>query len=348
MTDRTKSTTTLLVLGLALGLASARGAAGAERQCLPCGGVVSDEPGALIPLLASPPALQKKDVLYLAWPVPLAGESDIENATVARNAASKGFTPWLKLEFSAAPPLKGSTALEAEIARVASIAHHAPAGTHFELDWGHGSLSAEEVSDYAYLLKRAAVAISGAGDEDKVVTEPLPADTALLSALYSNDVAAYVDMIALAPDTASNERSALAKLTELDPGKPVALDALPFPPAPDGVLSAAARSATAGFAVTLFAAPPLESAALAPLKVLAREFAGDLSPDPDSAPSGPEGTETWAFVRGKDLGLRVVVASRERPAQLELEFDDPQLRRPTRVDLTSGADTSVFDFQPRH
>jgi hypothetical protein len=151
---------------------------------------------------------------------------------------------------------------------------------------------------------------------------------------------------------------------ELDPGRPIALDALRYPEAPAGaVLAEAARRAAAGFDLTLFRAPgarAVNAAVLNPLALLAREFAGDLSYDPGAAPTGA--AAAWSFVRGKDLGLRVIAvlpgaaapagtaaAAAEAPAPespatpppapapaLALHFPDPGLRRPTRFPFAGG------------
>src|SRR6185295_1852034 len=95
--------------------------------------------------------------------------------------------------------------------------------------------------------------------------------------------------------------------------------------------------AARGVALTLFAAPTAEAAPLGPLALLAREFAGDLSYDPTSSPASPGGTGSaagaWAFVRGKDLGVRVIAetpANLPNPKELTLHFPDAELRRPIR------------------
>ena len=77
---------------------------------------------------------------------------------------------------------------------------------------------------------------------------------------------------------------------------------------------------------------------------MAREFAGDIAYDPYSSPPAPEGGDAtaWTFVRGSDLGLRVIAltppaASPEGGVdELTVPFPDPQLRAPQRVLLASG------------
>src|SRR4029079_17656410 len=83
-------------------------------------------------------------------------------------------------------------------------------------------------------------------------------------------------------------------------------------------------------------APEITAATLAPFALLAREFAGDLSYDATSAPTGA--AEAWAFVRGKDLALRVIarVPAGQETGTLALHFPDPSLRRPTRFPFSAA------------
>ena len=100
------------------------------------------------------------------------------------------------------------------------------------------------------------------------------------------------------------------------------------------------KQAAAGVTITLFAAPdPIERAAIEPLLTLAREFHGDLSYDPYTKLEGAEAA--WAFVRGEDLGLRIVGQSPPGFAQMRYRLADPQLRNPQRVDLASGTAAPV-------
>ena len=56
--------------------------------------------------------------------------------------------------------------------------------------------------EYGYLLKRAAVAIGGAAPGTRIATAALSGDANEIRALYAQDVAAYVDVVALRPLTA--------------------------------------------------------------------------------------------------------------------------------------------------
>src|SRR5262249_5988178 len=162
---------------------------------------------------------------------------------------------------------------------------------------------------------------TGARPDGKVATAALPATAAAVSALYAQEVGAYVDVLALAPppppDPATPEgiAAALAAAAKADPGRPVALDGVPLPADAPPVLAEAARWAAAGVDLTIFrapasAAPPAPASLpgfLAPFALLAREFGGDVSYDPDSSPTGA--AEAWSFVRGKDLALRVIAVT---------------------------------------
>src|SRR6202040_3818206 len=236
----------------------------------------------------------------------------------ARAVAAAGGTPWLSLVFSTPAPLTRNLAqLQEELSAAAEVAAASPRGTWFQIVWLPAPAGAQPsfaAADYAFLLKRAAVAVSGAQANVHVATAPLPADPAIIAAFYGAEVAAYVDLVALRadPEDASQLAGAAQKVRELDPGRPLGLDALPYPSAPAGAaLAEAARQAAAGFDLTLFlaagaagaaggagapasgapgvsgapgspgapgatGAPEITAAVLNPLALLAREFAGDL------------------------------------------------------------------------
>jgi hypothetical protein len=308
--------------------------------------------------------------------------SAADTAAAARAVAEAGGTPWLSLVFHTPAPLpQGLDRLQGELRAAAGIAAAAPASTFFQVLWrpepepalaaapaaGAAAAPAFDAAAYAFLLKRAAVALTGAQAQVRVATQPLPADPAILAAFYGEDVAAYLEALALAPAPPAALAAAVAQVQKLDPGHPIVLDALAYPAEPPDLLAAAARESVAGIDLTLFAAPPpaatapaaapapagsapaapptdwLDGAKVAPLVVLARELAGDLSYDPNSTPTGA--AEAWSFVRGKDLALRVIAMAPASPAspgsptpsaELVLRFPDPTLRRPTRFPLTAA------------
>lgn len=332
----------------------ASGPAGAANlPCQPCGGIRLADPaqaaetGSAIGTRASG-TLEPGSPLFVAWDLPLDGTADPSPAAELFGA---GATPWLTLVFRTPAPLtQNLDALQAELGEAAKIAAAAPAGAYFQIAWQPTSgttagTAALDPAQYGFLLKRAAVVLTGAAPEGKVATGALPPDPNFLAALYAEEIAAYLEVVVLAPAGPEQLASAVAKLEELDAGRPVVLDASPAPAEAGGVLAEAARNVTRGVALTLFAVPapaiaepagdpqasapppPATSPILAPLVLLAREFAGDISYDPTSA---PRGAESWAFVRGKDLGVRVIAATPPGAREVTLQFPDPDLRRPVR------------------
>ncbi|HEV7672863.1 MAG TPA: hypothetical protein VGS22_30465 [Thermoanaerobaculia bacterium] len=330
-------------------LALASGPLGAvSLPCQPCGGIRLSDPAELgntiggIGKIAAG-TVEPGSPLFVAWDLPLDGTADPSPAAELFGA---GATPWMTLVFRTPAPLtQNLDALQTELGAAAKIAAAAPAGAYFQIAWRptSGVTAVLDPAQYGFLLKRAAVVLTGAAPEGKVATGPLPPDPAFLTAFYAEEIAAYLEAVALAPASPEQIAAAVAKLDELDPGRPVVLDALPAPAEPGGVLTAAARNSTVGIGLTLFTTPVVEvpigpsdldlsgpkpaSPTLAPLVLLAREFAGDISYDPTSTPTGGE---AWAFVRGKDLGVRVIAATPAGTNELTLHFPDAELRRPVR------------------
>ncbi len=340
-------------------LAVASGTAGAASlPCQPCGGIRLADPaqaaetGAAIASLAAG-TLEPGSPLFVAWDLPLDGTADPSPAAELFGA---GATPWLTLVFRTPAPLtQNLDALQAELGEAAKIAAAAPAGAYFQIAWRPESgvtavAAGGDPTQYGFLLKRAAVVLTGAAPEGKVATGALPPDPNFLAAFYAEEIAAYLEVVVLAPAGPEQLAAAVAKLEELDAGRPVVLDALAAPAEAGGVLVEAARNVTRGVALTLFALappaavdpavdpsvdpsvappppPPAPSPILAPLVLLAREFAGDLSYDPTSS---PQGAEAWAFIRGKDLGVRVIAATPPGAKEVALQFPDAELRRPVR------------------
>lgn len=308
----------------------------ANLPCRPCAGV-RIEPATILPDVAralKPGGLEPGSPLFIAWEIPLSGDA-AAGASLPATVRDSGATPWLSLIFQTPPPLaQGSERLQTELRAAAAVAAQAPAGTWFQIVWRPetGSFTA---SEYAFLLKRAAVTLTGAQTQAKVATEALAADPKILQALYAEEVAAYLEAVALQPASSEALKAAIDAVQNLDPGRPVVLDSRPIAADPAGMLADAARDSTLGIDLTLFQEPALETArlvpVLSPLVLLAREFAGDLSWDPGSAPSGAQ--EAWTFVRGKDLALRVIALAPENSQDLTLRFNEPELRRPVRFPI---------------
>ncbi len=329
----------------------------AEPPCRICAGVLVDDPFAAAAAVEAAPRLEKEAVFFVAWDAPLDGTA---SPAAAHLLAAAGARPWIRLHFSTpAPLLDHIEALQREVDAAVELARLAPAETHYEVVWQGDGASPIEPRAYAFLVKRVAVALTGVQPEARVFAQPLPGDAAWLGLWYGEGVSAYLDGVAVAPAAEEALAATLAELAGLDPGRTVALTAPELPADARWGLAELARRATSGIGITFFRSAAPSAADLAPFKVFANEFRGEVEPDPGTTPPG--GT-SWSFVRGEDLGLRVVVTAgapavsalpadpasapaaapiRRRP--LVFTLPDPQLRAPVRIDLTSGAATPLAE-----
>ena len=307
----------------------------AAPPCNPCAGVRVADVDAVTPSLTAAPALEGEQRLYVVWPTDLDGSAEKADFETVRQA---GGTPWLVVRFrTPSPILEHLEAFEKELEDLARLARGAGERAHFQIDWRSEGTSPEEL---AFLLKRAAVVVTGGRPDARVLVGPLAPDADALRTLYGEEVAAYIDGVTFVPGDRDALLTARAALAELDPGKPAVLDALPWPKQASRTLARAAEGAVDGFSVTLFDLSDPTPEALLPLKLLAREFEGDLSFDPYTQAKGPK--NAWTFVRGEDLGLRIIAETPEPVDELELYFEDRQLRSPANIDLTNGEDSPVF------
>ena len=359
------------VLAAVLALVAAVPAAGQGLPCAACAGVRVEDAAAAVDLAAALAAaataeattLDDETPFVVAWSVDLAPlTADVALQRQAADDAARaagavrdaGALPWITLRFTAAPPLLDNLPrLDAEIAAASAVARRA-GDAFYQLAWqpeDGATGGGDSPSEYAYLAKRAAVAVSGAAARARVASRPLASDPAALDALYAEEVGGYLDAVVLTPGPAAEMRTVADALAALDPGRLTVVDA-PFPAAaPARALATAAANAVAGAELTLFgvasgtAAP--DAVALAPLVVLARELSGDVAFDPYSSPSvapaagsAEAASRAWSFVRGSDLGLRVIAlaptVAGEPVGELTLAFPDPQLRDPRRVLLDDG------------
>ncbi|MCP4200456.1 MAG: hypothetical protein GY769_00805 [bacterium] len=332
-------------VALALILSFSAPAARAAKRCTPCAGVAVSDWSAAAVALAQGPALEEEALLLVKRSVSLA---DVDSASdnpgtpggAVRTALETGFaalaaeqiTPWLRVEFTTPPPLLdniGELALELET--LALLARSSPDGTHFQIAWSaRGSASWQ---DYAFLFKRAAVAVSGAQPGALVVSSPLPNAEAVRT-FFAEEVAAYADAVALTPASDDVLIQALTEIRVQDPGAVVVVDSLPMPEPESRVLGEAARLAYLGVDVAMFSVDSISGPTARRLKLLSREFSGDVSPDPTSSPEGAEGA--WAFVRGEDLSLRVIANAPDGADELALRFSDPHLRDPAIINFETG------------
>jgi hypothetical protein len=310
----------------------------ATLPCAPCAGVLVDDPTALAAELKRAPTLEEESMLFVAWTAPLDGNAD---PSTLRSIRAAGARPWVRVVFRAPQPIGDHLdQLESELRELADLVGAASGPFHVEAAWRPEGGEIDPRA-YAFVLKRAAVTVTGAAPQATFVGGPFAPDPDELRALYQEEVAAYLDVVALAPGPQLS--SAVSTVSELDPGKPIALDAMPWPADPASTLVRAAEMAAAGIAVTFFEQPSSRTVDLAPLKILAREFQGDLTLSEEAAPRGAR--SAWAFVRGSDLGLRVIVETSQERDRHELTFDDRTLTSPSRVDLASGETIALRDVR---
>ena len=318
----------------ALIFSSAAWAAG--PPCRPCAGVRVEEPSMAIDALAAGIKVEGDARLYVVWESELDGNSNNGSFEAVRRV---GGTPWSVTIFRTPAPVRENLdQLQSELEALANLATGVGEKAHFQLEWrplGGGF----DIQDFAYLVKRAAVVVTGARADARVLVGPLDADADAIRAFYGEDTAAYVDGIALKPATPERHEAAIAAILDLDPGKPIVLDRLPWPEPSSITVAHAATASQRGFAVTLFDFHR-DAAALAPLKILAREFQGDMSFDPYTLPTGA--ANVWTFVKGEDLSLRVIAEAEPDAAELKLFFPDGQLRSPRVYDYKDGFEGSVF------
>ncbi len=328
--------TRILVLILLLPVLPAA-ATGQPPSCLPCAGWVVDDPLAAAALIAGDP-LAEDEVLFVKWRATPGGQ----DAAAARALGAAGAIPWLVLDFQTAPPLLANLAsLQEELRLLAELALAAGARAHLELGWSAGGQAA--AAELAFLIKRAAVAISGAQPDAQVFAHLAAVEESALELLYAEEVAAYLDGVVLPPLADERLTATAAVLQKLDPGIVLATGPPVAPPAPADVLAEAARLAARGASVALFPLGETSSRWLAPLRRLAADFRGDLSVDPYSAPAGA--VEAWSFVRGEDLSLRVVVRSPPGADAVRLEFPDPQLHEPALIDIDTGTPLPLYGLR---
>ncbi len=308
--------------------------------CSPCAGIRTSEPANLLSQLLEEPRLEEEATFFVAWNVELIEGS---TASPAREIVASGATPLLGLAFRTPAPLtEHLDSLEIELEFASRLAQEAGPGTQFQVLWQpagstDGELDAEQ---YSFLLKRATVTLTGAQPDSWVFSHPLLPDRESLHRLFEQDVSAYLDGIVLQPVDPTELRQLTDLLTEIDPGKPVVIDALPFPEPAELTLSQAARNTVAGASMTLFQEVTGDTPNLKPLELLAVEFQGDLSYDPYSTPFG--NVEAWTFVRGEDLGLRVIVEHEADSTEAAVTFSDTSLRQPSRVDLQTGLSLGLY------
>jgi len=202
-----------------------------DVQAAPAQPAVPGNPAEFVPLLKQA-KLEKGSPLFVAWEVPLDSIGGGANpGDTAREIVEAGGTPWISLVFrTPAPVAQNAERLQTELRAAVAIASSSPAQAWFQIVWRPEGQESQPVSaaEYAFLIKRAAVTLTGARADARVASDALPADPKFLEAFYGEEVTAYVDAVALRPaDPADIDALAAAAtaVENLDPGRPVVLDA---------------------------------------------------------------------------------------------------------------------------
>ena len=225
------TTVSVILLTLVVGVRILYG--GVEPNTV-AAGIRLEDSTRVLSVLSSEPRLENEDLLFVSWPVALDGSADPALISAVR---ATGAIPWLRAVFRTPQPVADNLdRLEAELEELASLVRAGGEGLFVQAVW-QPTEPVIDIRDRAFVIKRAAVAVTGASSDATFVAGPLEADPEILRALYDHDVAAYLDLIALAPG--GELEAAIASLVELDPGKPVVLDALPMPENPEHDAAAA-------------------------------------------------------------------------------------------------------------
>ncbi|MCP4896385.1 MAG: hypothetical protein GY906_05365 [bacterium] len=315
-------------------LLTASVASAVTYPCSPCVGVLADDLDQVLAELERSPELGEDAHFWLAWTVDLDGSAD---PALIKKAHTAGATPWLRVVFRTPHPLMDNlTQLEEELANLAAFVSDAPDGLSVQAIW-QPRTGTPDAEDHAFLIKRAAVTVTGATEGASFIAGPFSNDIDYLRTLYAEEVAAYLDGLAVLPDT--DIEAFYYAMIEFDPGKPITVDSFAWPESSASTLALAAEASSAGAALSFFDTTATATLDLAPLAIMAREFAGELSYSEYGAPLGA--LQSWAFVRAEDLGLRVIAETDAQLAQLQLIFGDDSLRNPKRLDLATGEATTI-------
>ncbi len=308
-----------------------------ELPCSVCAGVRMPPQFEAHRLLSDRTTPVDEHTIFAALDVELDGTTD---PSIFEAVTRTGASLWIRAIFRTPQPIADNLGrLEGELEELARLVRRSNSEVWVEAVWLPGAGRPDPV-DLAFLIKRAAVAVTGAAADAVFTAGPLEADPEFLRELYEAEVAAYLDLVTLAPG--ADLGSAVAALRELDPGKPLVLDALPWPANAAETVARVAEASSAGIAVTFFDLPQAGDVDFAPLQVLVHEFDGSLVFDP-YATSESVG-QAWSFVR-EDLDLRVVAVPPGPGGVFELNFSDSQLRSATLVDLGGGGDRPLYDTE---
>ena len=310
--------------------------AAVAQGCRPCAGLTTTDAAAVVPLLETEPSLGVDSMLYVRVPVD-AQQPDDESIAALR---ASNAVPWLSFEFHTPAPLFDHLeGLEAELGELARISRLAGPRAHVQVGWE----GLEDEAEYGFLIKRASAAVGGVQPDARLISDVVPLSGDYLERLYDQELAAYLDGIAVAPEEVSRLEDLRLRLVEIDPGALLVVDGAAAPSEPLDLLAVAADYSEAGADISIFGPSDDEIGMLQGLKILAREFSGDLSFDPYSRPETAEGA--WSFVRGDDLSIRVVARRATADEEIKLLFSDSGLRDPALIDLATGAAVPQWGYR---
>ena len=316
----------------------------ATPPCKPCGGVTTESVGQAVAALQQAPRVTADARLYVRWRHDALKEWD---PSPARNVADAGGTPWVEIVFHTPSPLvEHAGELERELGGLAAVAKNAGPLLHFEIVWEPQVDSAAQADppdrlvQYAFLLKRAAVVVTGAIADARVLTGPLPANADALRALYAQDLAAYADGVVLqGPVDDAALQKVLAALEELDPGRPVAVVGLPWPTPSELTVAEAARLGALGASIALFDLPPEPPAPATPA------VASGATPETTAGTSAPS-TETATAPQTTTPAESAAApeAAAAQPAAPQAQPATPPAPRPSLAPLAVLANETKGDL----
>ena len=190
-----------------------------ELPCSVCAGVRVATPPAADSGFNEGTVLGEEATFFMAMDIALDGTADLSALEAVRGAGS---TPWLRAVFrTPLPVVENLGRLEHELEELAKLVREAGPGVYVQAVWQPEDGRPGPV-DLAFLIKKAAVAVTGASVDAVFTAGPLEANPAFLESLYQKEVAAYLDLVTVAPG--GDLAAAVATLTALDPGKPLVLD----------------------------------------------------------------------------------------------------------------------------
>ncbi len=299
------------------------------RACRP----IPDRERGAVPVAGSP--------LFTALDVELDGTADPSRL---ESLSSSGARLWLRALFRTTPPIaENLESLESELEELARLVRDAAVASGCEAVWQPGE-DRPGPADLAFLIKERRWPSRG----PRWMRSSLPARWRPIRSFWARSTKRKLRPIWISSPwrRAQSLQSAIAALSELDPGKPLVLDALPWPATAAETLVRVADASSEGIAVTFFdLAQTPEVRSRRPRSTGARvQRQSGLRPLLQRRhPMG----QAWSFVR-EDLDLRVVAVPPDPQGVFELTSPTPSFATPTLVDLAGGEDRPCLTLPGTH